>query len=983
MAKRLPQHVQHVANYDTFKCDNDQIIAIEAERSYGYSVTSRVPAKRSIDITDDTLLNTRSRFDSTKSSVIDIKASKITKVAVDTGELEVLPHRSDLGPSATQHPLLSLSHSSYDIPPQLVANFAAVGVHSIYPWQSSCLMRSGVLSQSKNLVYTAPTGGGKSLVADVVLLRRVIQNPRKKGLVVLPYVALVQEKVKTLRRLVEGISKETRVHEGSLRPNQFVSNAITITSFYGGGNRSKFGLSDCDVAVCTIEKANLLLNSAIEDGTIDDVGIVVCDELHMLDNEHRGYILELMLTKILTSQLEIQIIGMSATLANPEIIAGWLKAKFFIAKYRPIPIQEHLVYDNAVYPSSSSREFFRTASQLAKACATQKPDKPSHRIEISVHQELQNPVTNAVVALAVETVEQGYGALVFCSSRASVQTIARLVSRTLIHHPATADLTDKRADLVASLQTLPNGFETCLVETVTVGVGFHHAGLTTEEREIIATAYDTGVLKVIVATCSLAAGINLPARRVILNSARMGRDLVGPAMLRQMRGRAGRKGKDEIGETFLCCQKIELESVAELLEAEIPPVTSCLAAERRGLSRAVLEVICIRMLSTYESLQDYVRNSLLWHTISSHNTALDMLDEAIRWLLHDGLIQVTQFDTYAPTAVGAATVASGLNPEDGLFVHSDLRRALSSFVMDSEMHLLYLFTPIPQRMPPLMLTNDISWTVFRTTLDQLDEPSLKALILIGVNPALVNRLANEGVENLPENTEKEISTARMYRRVYSTFALRDICNEVSINTISIKYNIVRGTVQNLAQTCHGFAAGMIKFCQRMATPVQLQASESITGTMTMNGVHGPTSVQDTQASGFSMLAAVLEHMQSRLYASARADLLEMAQVTFVKGRMARLLYENGFKSIRSLSEADAKKDILPIMLSISGWKLKQMEREIVQHQHEPENAEKVNELYAVRRNKLEEKLLRKAEIMVKSAAMIYEREVLMTANFEE
>lgn len=57
------------------------------------------------------------------------------------------------------------------------------------------------------------------------------------------------------------------------------------------------------------------------------------------------------------------------------------------------------------------------------------------------------------------------------------------------------------------------------------------AGMTTEERELIAQAYDQGVLRVLVATCSLAAGVNLPARRVIINGARMGRELVGPAML--------------------------------------------------------------------------------------------------------------------------------------------------------------------------------------------------------------------------------------------------------------------------------------------------------------------------------------------------------------------------------------------------------------------------------------------------------------------
>ena len=63
-----------------------------------------------------------------------------------------------------------------------------------------------------------------------------------------------------------------------------------------------------------------------------------------------------------------------------------------------------------------------------------------------------------------------------------------------------------------------------------------------------------------------------------------------------------------------------------------------------------------------------------------------------------------------------------------------------------------------------------------------------------------------------------------------------------------------------------------------------------------------------------MLAAVLEHMQDRLRAGARVDLLEMAQVTFVKGRMARILYENGFKNVRALADADPKTDILPVMM---------------------------------------------------------------------
>jgi replicative superfamily II helicase len=101
-----------------------------------------------------------------------------------------------------------------------------------------------------------------------------------------------------------------------------------------------------------------------------------------------------------------------------------------------------------------------------------------------------------------------------------------------------ASVLDRRMDLLASLQALPGGFEPALPQTVLRGATFHHAGLTSEGREMVAEAYDQGTLRVMVATCSLAAGINLPARRVVLSGGRMGCELVVPAMLRQMRGRA-------------------------------------------------------------------------------------------------------------------------------------------------------------------------------------------------------------------------------------------------------------------------------------------------------------------------------------------------------------------------------------------------------------------------------------------------------------
>ena len=96
----------------------------------------------------------------------------------------------------------------------------SIGVRSIYSWQSSCLLGKGVLTGEHNLVYTAPTGGGKSLVADILLLNKVIEQPAKKAILVLPYVALVQEKLKWLRRVVEGVTKQVDT-KGRPIPNLF------------------------------------------------------------------------------------------------------------------------------------------------------------------------------------------------------------------------------------------------------------------------------------------------------------------------------------------------------------------------------------------------------------------------------------------------------------------------------------------------------------------------------------------------------------------------------------------------------------------------------------------------------------------------------------------------------------------------------------------------------------------------------------------
>lgn len=167
-------------------------------------------------------------------------------------------------PTPTRNPLLHLSHPRYNLPETLVKNFASLGINSIYPWQSSCLLGRGILAGEQNLVYSAPTGGGKSLIGDVLMLKRVIENPTKKAILVLPYVALVQEKLQWLRKAVDGVAKNVDL-DSSSQVNQsehqwrkpYQQSSIRVAGFYGGSKAFRAAnWKDVDIAVCTFEKVS-------------------------------------------------------------------------------------------------------------------------------------------------------------------------------------------------------------------------------------------------------------------------------------------------------------------------------------------------------------------------------------------------------------------------------------------------------------------------------------------------------------------------------------------------------------------------------------------------------------------------------------------------------------------------------------------------------------------------------------------------------
>lgn len=147
---------------------------------------------------------------------------------------------------------------------------------------------------------------------------------KKKVVIILPYISVVREKMFYLQELLR-------------------SSGIRVEGFFGGYSPPG-GFESIDIAILTIEKANSIINKLLEQKRIDTIGLVVIDEIHLISDPGRGYILELLLAKALFYSWKfsrcIQIVAMTATLPNANLLTKWLNADYYQTDFRPIPLRE-------------------------------------------------------------------------------------------------------------------------------------------------------------------------------------------------------------------------------------------------------------------------------------------------------------------------------------------------------------------------------------------------------------------------------------------------------------------------------------------------------------------------------------------------------------------------------------------------------------------------------------------------------------------
>ncbi|UJR13694.1 hypothetical protein I4U23_000706 [Adineta vaga] len=551
-------------------------------------------------------------------------------------------------------------------------------IRSLHNWQKKCLDLPA-RRKNQNLIYTLPTSGGKTLVAEIMMLNCLFHR-NLDAIFILPFVAVVQEKVRSLQPFADELGfhlEEYAASKGRYPPLK---------------RRVKRSLY-----VCTIEKANSLINSLIEHDRMAELGIIVVDELHMIGEGQRGAILESLLTKVRMLTPQPQIVGMSATLANIDDLLKFLDAQFYEERFRPVELEEYVKVGDMVYKIDRKNN-----NQLIE----------HRRLDFKYTKQnlLNDP--DRLVGLVSEVIPDD-SCLVFCASKMNCENVARLIV-SFMPEKLREDNREKRSILLESLVEVNEG-DLCeiLKTTIPFGIAYHHSGLTGDERQLIEEAFLDGILTCITCTSTLSTGVNLPAKRVILRSPYVASHFLTFAQYKQMSGRAGRTGQSQTGECYVIAREKDMKSLRDMIFTVAENNTGCdshLSINNNyAIKQLLLNVISLKMCTTYESLMNLLQKTLLALQTDRLNLNLEnLLDECLQYLIDTKIVQLKQEEqtndesnsnesikqsTYEITKLGKATVEGSvdLSLADSLYKHLSI--SLIDMNLENPLHLLYITMP--------------------------------------------------------------------------------------------------------------------------------------------------------------------------------------------------------------------------------------------------------------------------------------------------
>eukprot|EP00058_Branchiostoma_floridae_P018332 XP_002603821.1 hypothetical protein BRAFLDRAFT_124688 [Branchiostoma floridae] len=816
------------------------------------------------------------------------------------------------------------------------------GIGKLYDWQNECLTLDTIQNRG-NLIYSLPTSGGKTLVAEILIMKEILCR-KKDTLLVLPFVSIVQEKVRTIAPFaadLDFIVEEYAGSRGRFPPRK---------------RRNKHALY-----IATIEKANSLVNSLVELGRLEEIGLVVVDELHMLgEGGSRGATLEMCLAKVLYISKSSQIIGMSATLNNIQELQTFLSAEVYSNNFRPCtedlfietalrsvriymysriqrsntltedfvdaggpwPMAAY-VYDSVLLATHISDittgsaavhnvgntaldgltgklEFDRQGSRIqefllftfqvqlkeylkitdsiyevnSKALCPEDQIQFSRMVSYKYPKEMQSRDPDHLVGMVMDVIPT-HSCLLFCPTKKNCQNVVdmlcKLLPRTLRGHKVPG----KKA-LLKALESDGNGTVCPVLKyTIPFGLAYHHSGLTMDERKLIEEAYSEGVLCLLACTSTLAAGVNLPAKRVILRAPFVGEHFISRAQYKQMVGRAGRAGIDSSGESVTIVKPQDKAKIIELIGR---PFESCRSSlmydDGKGLRTLILNLIGLKIATSRAAVSAFLSHTLFSVQCDSQQDQgfLEFTQHALQDLVEVGLVTEK---TLLPadsgdedillevTRLGQASFKGPIDIKYCTQLYQDLCKAQEALVVENSLHMLYLVTPYD-----MVGSVRPNWMIYFRQLSQLKPIELKAATIIGVPEGYITRKASGQRARQASIDEAVVS------RFYLTLMIYSLMKQHSIWDVSEKFEVPRGFLQNLLSSAASFCACVLHFCEALEEMWPLRV--------------------------------LLETLVKNLSYCVTSELIPLMEVPGVKQGRARQLYKAGYKTLQDLAHAETE-----------------------------------------------------------------------------
>ena len=675
------------------------------------------------------------------------------------------------------------------------------GITELYPPQEEAI-KAGAL-EGKNLVLASPTASGKTLVAEFCALKHILEKDGKV-LYLTPLRALANEKFAEFK-------KYTAIKKRSGRK-------ISVGISTGDFDSSDPWLERYDIIITTNEKADSLLRHRAK--WMDEVSLVIADEVHLLNDAERGPTLEVVLARLMQINPDAQLLALSATVKNAEEAAEWLKAESITTDWRPIVLKEGVLLQNEV-------QF-----------------KDGGAIKIEKHSA--NPAIN----LALNTIKTGGQALIFAATRKNSVSLAKRASSEvegLLSKPMKRTLARLAEEIAAAGER--TRVSELLTELAKRGTAFHHAGLGGNHRRLIENAFREGKIKVLTATPTLAFGVNLPARMVIIHDYRRyepgyGYYPITVLEYKQMAGRAGRPRYDKIGEALLIAKtEDERDYLMEsYVLAQPERIWSKLAVERI-LRGHVLATIAADFAHTEQGIYDFFGKTFYAYQYDPRAIKA-VIVKILKFLYDEKMIEVSGDNIFA-TRFGRRISELYIDPVSGVIIRDALQKQAPVL---TDLSFLQMIAHTPDMFPRL-----------RPYSSEIDELAL-----------FVDQHRNEFMFDVPDQWEDQIAYEDFLGEAKMAWTLHSWIEEASEEQMIEQFSVQPGDLYRVIDSARWL----------------LYASHELGRLFEHKNI-----------------LRLLDIVMERIEKGVKAELLPLVRLEGIGRVRARILYNAGLKTLDDLKKA--------------------------------------------------------------------------------